>query len=70
MALVLLECPPSISKPDSPSNEATKNPAELYSTGFLYPIALIHWHQSLLGKPTISKKPASPFRRNPSIPQA
>lgn len=42
MAHVLLEWPPSISKPDSPTNEATKNPAELYSTGFLYPIALTY----------------------------
>ena len=55
----------------SPTRRRTrqqKNPAELYSTGFLYPIALMYSHQSLLGKPTISKKPATPLRRNPFDP--
>ena len=68
MAHVLLEWPPSISKPDSPSNEATKKPGRAVLDRVFIPYCLDVFAQSLPGKPTISKKSATSLRRDPFDP--
>lgn len=47
-----------------------KNPAELYSTGFLYPIALMYSHKAFWESPRFRRNRLRRLDATLSIPQA